>query len=175
MALQGTLSEGRELFVENNGDQTQITLRSGDAGQMQSQGTGFTTGEWKMAPVLYKSSQGAVLQVEANQGRFYFLIAATSIRTLLDAPSLHDAEAIPLHEAVASQFKPMEPLKPLEPMRPMKPMEMKMGDMEMSMGSAKEDTSGQSAASQRHSCTQCGTEAQSADNFCARCGQKLRA
>jgi hypothetical protein len=175
MALQGTLSEGRELFVENNGDQTQITLQSGDAGQMQRQGTGFTTGEWQTAPVLYKSSQGAVLQIEAKQGRFYFLIASTSIRTLQDAPSLHDAESIPLHEATAPQLKPMEPLKPLEPMGPMKPMEMKMGDMKMKMGEAKENMSGQSAASQRHFCTQCGTEAQIADNFCARCGQKLRA
>src|SRR5688500_1493973 len=105
MALQGTLSEGRELFVENIDQQTQITLQSGDASQRQSQGTGFTTGEWQQPPILYKTPHGAVLQVEGCAGRFYFQIAASSVRTLSEAPPLQETESIPLRETQVPQLK----------------------------------------------------------------------
>lgn len=173
MALQGTLSEGRTLFIENNDDQTQITLQSGDTGQQQSQGSGFTTGPWRQAPVLYQAPQGTVLQVEGNE-RFYFLIAASTVRSLLEAPALQECEPIPLRETAPTKLlppiPPLPPMAPMPPMKPMAPMEMKMGNMEMKMGAAQENSD-----SQKRFCTQCGRQAQTDDKFCARCGQKLRA
>ena len=38
------IGNGQRLLVENDGDDTQVALSSGDSGQQQNQSTGFDTG-----------------------------------------------------------------------------------------------------------------------------------
>src|ERR1700738_1189861 len=40
------IGNGQRLLVENDGDDTQVALSSGDSGQQQNQSTGFNTGKW---------------------------------------------------------------------------------------------------------------------------------
>lgn len=175
MALQGQLSEERKLFVENDGDQTHISLQSGSSGQQQSQGSSFTTGAWQQEPVLYKTPHGPVLQVEGAKGRVCFQIHGNSIHILDETPNVYDAETIPLHEAEAPHIKPMAPMKPMQPMKPMAPMEMKMGDMHLKMGGESSgENSGEAPETGARFCTQCGARVEAGDKFCGKCGRKLR-
>lgn len=188
MTYQGTLDAGQEILIENDGEQTQITLFSGGASQQQSQGSGFTTGAWSQPPALLKTRQGVILQIEASRGLFHFLIAGSGLRVLSEAPPLRDAEALPLQESTRPAFqpmKPMEPMAPTKPMEPMKPMELRMGNMQMSMGGTAPATAASSAApassatpeatpkEHKRFCTQCGREAGENDRFCGRCGHEL--
>jgi hypothetical protein len=179
MAYQATLSAGRTLFVENNGNQTQITLQSGSLGQQQSQSTGFTTGAWQQEPLLHKTPHGIVLQVEGSEGHFYFQVHGSSIYILDEPPHLRDSEMVSLQEtADMPQIKPMKPMEPMESMKPMPPMEMNMGNMHMRMGNSEAQTATKTSQNSNEAparfCTQCGTPAQADDKFCEKCGHKLR-
>jgi len=48
------IGNGQQLLVQNDGDDTQVAMSSGDSGQQQSQSTGFTTGRWSRPPELFR-------------------------------------------------------------------------------------------------------------------------
>ncbi|MEW6499127.1 MAG: zinc ribbon domain-containing protein, partial [Cyanobacteriota bacterium] len=63
MAYQCNLDAGQQIIIDNQGEQTAITLTSSGSGQQQSQRTSFTTGIWTSPPVLFRTSTGLVLQL----------------------------------------------------------------------------------------------------------------
>lgn len=174
MAYKCKLGNGQEVYIENQGVQTIVTLASGGPGQQQQASTGFQTGKWTVAPTLFKTASGVVLRIESEQGQSFMQLQAGGISTMSGTPALSDAEVLSLQqvEATPSQsMPPMEPMKPMEPMQPMKmgnmemkinPMEMRMGNMSMEMGS-----------SGKRFCSQCGTAVQGSDRFCSSCGHQL--
>jgi len=50
MTYASDIGNGQQLLVQNDGDDTQVAMSSGDSGQQQSQSTGFTTGGWSRPP-----------------------------------------------------------------------------------------------------------------------------
>lgn len=124
MGLKATLADGQHLLVENKEGQTHITLHSGGDGSKQSQGDSFQTGEWSKTPILSKTKDGFVLQIEADGKSHYFQLQNNAIDQLDNAPSLDGAENVSLEKASDEEIaksKP-EPMKPMTPMEPMKPM-----------------------------------------------------
>lgn len=113
------LPEGGQISIQNDGGQTRISLESSGEGQQQSQANSFSTGDWKGQPTLFKTSDGPVLQVQAEQGRFFFAIKGNSIQSLEGEPSLQNAGKLPLQEAPDDKAPGMKPMKPMEPMKPM--------------------------------------------------------
>jgi hypothetical protein len=59
---------GQRLLVQNDGDDTQVALSSGDSGQKQNQSTGFNTGGWSKPPELFRTSENLVLRLESKSG-----------------------------------------------------------------------------------------------------------
>jgi hypothetical protein len=192
MVYNCELESGRQVFIENHNRQTLITMGSSGTGQQQSQRNSFETGEWDHPPTLFKTSDGFVLRVEAEGNRFFFRLEASGTQTLSGAPSLRDADVLPLQKAAVEKsmnmepmapMRPMKPMQPMEPMQPlnsMKPMEMHMGNMSMRMGKQEQELPrrdleqrGPGRASGRF-CTQCGQPADKADRFCGRCGHQLK-
>lgn len=144
------LETGQQVYVENQGAQTVITVIGSGPGQQQSQRTGISTGEWTAPPSMFRTSQGLVLRVETSQGHAFFQIQASQISTMRVAPALRHAEVLPMQQVAASDapaasMQPMEPMQPMQPMQPMEPMQMRMGNMQMQMGDTQH--SGQSHAS----------------------------
>jgi hypothetical protein len=138
MIYRCDIGGGQQLYLENQGNQTLITLSSSGAGQQQSQRSSATTGAWSAPPAIFRTPHGVVLRVETSTGNHFFQVQAQQIGNLSVPPPLRDAEVLPMHQqADAPGFTPMEPMKPMEPMEPMKPMEpmqMQMGNMQMQMG-----------------------------------------
>ena len=159
MAYQCDLGTGQRLYLENRGTQTIVRLTSGSARQQQSQQSNFETGEWQDLPKVFRTGTGLILQIESAQKQSFVSLQAQRIGTLSHLPDMTGAEVLSLQptEAIASSFKPMEP---------MKPMEMKMGSMQMQMGTPQ---SGQ------RFCSQCGESVRVSDRFCSHCGTKLSA
>src|SRR5271165_4078044 len=62
------LGNGQRLLVQNDGDNTQVALSSGDSGQQQNQSTGFSTGEWSRPPELFRTAENLVLRLESKSG-----------------------------------------------------------------------------------------------------------
>lgn len=127
MNYKADLTKGQKLVIANEDGQTHISLKSDGDGHHQSQANSFSTGDWKQSPTLLKTAKGAVLQIEAEQGQFYFGLEDNSIHRLDKAPALKDAETLPLQEASeddvkGAQSKPMKAMEPMQPMQPMKPM-----------------------------------------------------
>ena len=60
------LGNGQRLLVQNDGDNTQVALSSGDSGQRQNQCTGFSTGEWSRPPELFRTAENLVLRLESK-------------------------------------------------------------------------------------------------------------
>ena len=168
MAYQCDLGTGQRLYLENRGTQTIVRLTSGSARQQQSQQSNFETGEWQDLPKVFRTGTGLILQIESAQKQSFVSLQAQRIGTLSHLPDMTGAEVLSLQptEAIASSFKPMEPMKPMQPMEPMKPMEMKMGSMQMQMGTPQ---SGQ------RFCSQCGESVRVSDRFCSHCGTQLSA
>jgi hypothetical protein len=180
MAYRAVVDSGGEIVVENEGEQTHITLSSGGSGQKQSQSTGFTTGAWTKPPALFKAKGKSVLQIRTNRGEFYFQVNEGGIRALREAPTLNDPLPLKLsktgEERAIKPLPPMKPMRPMAPMEPMKPMEMTMGSMRMSMGQPDAPASPEKSPSKgvTRFCTNCGREAGPEDKFCAACGHRLK-
>ena len=178
MSYACELGNGQLLLVENDGDNTTVSLGSDGGSQSQSQGTGFSTGKWTKAPALFRLGKDFILRLETGEGAQCLRIRGGQIQTIKE-PDLKSAEKMRLKksdQAVGMKpMKPMEPMKPMgpmkpmapmKPMKPMRPMEMRMGGMSMSMGSVR-------AAPAKRFCTQCGQAAGEGDRFCGACGCQL--
>jgi hypothetical protein len=172
---------GQRLMVQNEDDNTIVALSSGDEGQQQSQSTAFSTGKWSKTPDLFRTRGALVLRVASKSGVEFIRVRGSQIQSMRNEPDLESAEKLTLkksNEQLGMQpmeaMKPMEPMKPMRPMESMKPMgsmrpmEMRMGDMNMSMGAVEK----QAPAAKRF-CTQCGSPAGKDDRFCASCGHAL--
>lgn len=176
MAYKINTGTGSEIFIQNDGEQTFITLMSSSAKQQQSSSTGFKTGIWIAPPVAFQTAAGIILELTTSQGKCFFNIQGNSISTQTQTPVFGDVKILNLEQVSMPKIQTMEPMKPLEPMQPMKmgsmemkmnPMEMRLGEMQMSMGNPESNPKG------KNFCSQCGSAVKIADNFCSNCGHKL--
>lgn len=185
MAYVCDLGTGQQIYLQNQDDQTSITLTTSGPGQQQSQGSSIHTGRWTLPPTVFRLPTGVVLRIEATRGQFFVQVQAGVMQLMSAAPHLADAEVLSLRQVAgttaASQssmapMPPMEPMKPMEPMEPMKmgdmemrmkPMEMRMGNMHLQMGSPSQP------AEKKRFCTQCGAPVGANDRFCGQCGHRL--
>ncbi|NES03702.1 MAG: zinc-ribbon domain-containing protein [Okeania sp. SIO2F4] len=191
MAYKCEFGNGQEVYIENQGVQTVVTLASGSPGQQQQASTGFQTGKWTLPPTLFRTATGVILRIESEQGQSFVQLQAGGISTMSGTPALGNAEVLSLQQVEIRQsqgmppmepMKPMEPMRPMEPMKPMEPMEpMKMGDMEMNMNPMQMRMGNMSmqmgsssfATSGKRFCSQCGAAVTPSDRFCSNCGYQL--
>jgi len=112
------LGNGQRLLVQNDGDNTQVVLSSGDSGQQQNQSAGFNTGEWSKPPELFHSSENLVLRIESKSGVEFIAVHGNQIESMRSEPNLKSAEKLTLKESDENiaRMKPMEPMKPMKPM-----------------------------------------------------------
>jgi zinc-ribbon domain len=172
------LENGQRLIVQNEGDDTVVALSSDDEGQQQSQSTAFHTGKWSKTPELFSTRGALILRFESKSGVEFIRVRGNQIQSMRSEPDLANAERRKLKKSDENvvmkpmePMKPMAPMKPMEPMKPMgsmRPMEMRMGDMNMSMGAR--EKAGEPA---KRFCTQCGKPVQDDDRYCASCGHAL--
>lgn len=182
------LDNGQQIYVENRGSQTVITLASGGLGQQQSQRNSFETGNWRVPPTVFRTRLGVVLRIEAEQGEHLIQVQGNRMSKLDAAPSLSDAEVLRLQKVETSSasrhsmpdMQPMEPMKPMPPMQiddmqmRMAPMEMRMGNMSMRMGEPRRmQTAPDETQSLKNFCPQCGSKVAKGDRFCSHCGKGL--
>lgn len=118
------LGNGQRLLVQNDGDNTQVALSSGDSGQQQNQSTGFSTGEWSKPPELFRTAENLVLRLESKSGVEFIGVQGNQIQSMRREPRLENAERLTLKESDENiaRMKPMEPMEPMKPMEPMRPM-----------------------------------------------------
>ena len=121
MAYACDIGNGQRLLVQNDGDNTQVALSSGDSGQKQNQSTSFTTGEWSKPPELLRTRENLVLRLEGKNGVQFIGVHGDQIESMRSEPKLENAEKMALKESNESIAR-MKPMKPMEPMKPMKPM-----------------------------------------------------
>jgi hypothetical protein len=184
MAYRSNLGEDRWLYVENSGDQTNITLTLNRPNQQQSQGHSLTTGRWQTPPTLYRSTNGFILRLEGTTSQSFVQIQGSQMSSATTTPNLSQVEVLPLQPvedkppASMPEMEPMQPMKPMQPLKmgdmsmSMKPMEMKMGNMSLSMNNQNET---KAEASQPRFCTQCGNPLEAGDRFCGACGAPVKA
>lgn len=174
MAYACELGTGQRIYLDNQGMQTMVTVMSGGPGQQQQSSTGFQTGSWTAPPEIFQTAGGAVLKVTTTQGEHFIYIQGNSMQVMGGAPSLSGSQQMQVQQVSRVPPSSMPPMKPMEPMKPMNmgqmnPMEMRMGDMEMRMGSA----AAPNTPSPRRFCSQCGAAVEPEDRFCSSCGHRL--
>lgn len=192
MSYECKLENGQRLLLENEDDNTFVSLSSSGSGQQQSQSTGFTTGEWAKAPKVFKVKRDVFIQLETKEGTEFLRVRGDGISRVDREPNLDNAEELRLKKSKSGggtkpmkmkPMEPMKPMKPMEPMKPMRPMKMEMGDMRMSMGgeeggggskgSSRSSGGGRERESDKRYCTQCGKAVERDDRFCGHCGAKV--
>jgi hypothetical protein len=178
MSYAGDLDHGQQLYLENAGEQTVLSLSSRAAGQQQTQSSSFQTGSWSAPPTLFRVSGGFILRIESGQRQTFVGIQANQWQLLSNAPSLQAAETVPLRQVNQGEQSALPPMQPMQPMKmgdmemQMNPMQMRMGNMELRMDEARSPQS-ESAPAQKQFCSQCGQKIQVGDRFCAYCGHQL--
>ncbi|MFC5846999.1 hypothetical protein [Deinococcus petrolearius] len=115
MAYQGQLPGGVTVTIEGRGDQTQVNVERGG----QRQGSGRTTGRWTQAPKLWRTEDGGVVEIGADE-KGWLRITAGGAQSLDRAPDLKGAQAVALTEVQDGEGQPE--MKPMAPMKPMKPL-----------------------------------------------------
>jgi|ERR1700722_7184274 hypothetical protein len=99
MTYAHDLGNGQRLLVQNEGNDTQVALSSGDSGQQQNQSTGFSTGEWSKPPELFRISEKLVLRIESKSGPKFISIHSNQIESMGGEPKLENAEKLILNES----------------------------------------------------------------------------
>jgi hypothetical protein len=162
---------GQRIYLNNQGNQTIVTIATLTPGQQQQSTSSFTTGNWLSAPEMVEIPGGAVFKIQSNQGETIIQIQGSNV-------SVSSGTNQSSSSTSQTSMKPMQPMQPMQPMPPMtmggmtmNPMEMRMGNMELKMG---ENTVNQSTQnSVTRFCTQCGERVKESDRFCASCGYRL--
>jgi hypothetical protein len=85
--------------VQNEGNDTQVALSSGDSGQQQNQSTGFNTGEWSKPPELFRISEKLVLRIESKSRPKFISIHGNQIESMGVEPKLENAKELTFNEA----------------------------------------------------------------------------
>src|SRR5271165_3398516 len=98
MTYAHDLGNGQQLLVENDGDNTQVALSSGDSGQQQNQSTGFSTGEWSKPPELFRTAENLVLRLESKSGVEFIGVQGNQTQSRGREPRLEKAKKLPLKE-----------------------------------------------------------------------------
>ena len=124
MTYRHDIGNGQRLLVENDAEDTQVALSSGDSGQQQNQSTSFNTGKWSKPPELFRTTDDLVLHLESKRGVQFISVHGHQIQSMSSEPDLKNAEKLTLKESDEriARMKPMKPMEPIKPMEPMKPM-----------------------------------------------------
>ncbi len=182
MAYTVNLTSNQRLTITLQGNQTNINLVSSSPGQHQSQSSSFTTGNWQIAPKLYRTGAGFALEINGQKGSQFVLIQGNSIHTS-SAPDLSNASQIELKEVADPPSSPnnmnmdfdldFEPMQPMQPMN-MGNMSMDINSMSMNMGNmAMNMNRNLGKTPTKRFCSQCGEAAKPSDRFCSSCGHQL--
>ncbi|MGF1461043.1 MAG: zinc-ribbon domain-containing protein [Leptolyngbyaceae cyanobacterium] len=183
MAYTCELTPGQRLILANVGEQTTITLASGDGGQQQQASSQFTTGGWTAPPAIFQTGQGHLIQLTTQRSVQYFQVQGQQLQSLAQPPSLPNLEPVPMNSVAdaAAAIPPLPPMAPLPPMRMdnmamnAQPMQMRMDNMTMQKGNSRPETAETQPPSPGPKfCSQCGSAVQSGDRFCAQCGHQLQ-
>lgn len=188
MGYGAVLAEGWQLYVDYaaTSAQTQVTTTHMAMGQQQSQAIALSTGAWKAPPLLFRVAGGFVLQLETATGTVFVQIQPGQLQAIAALPDGTGANRVPLEQRNGPVPGAMPPLSPLPPLSSMQPgrmsmgnmsmgnmsmnldgMQMRMGDMELTMG----DRTAPNPL--RKFCPQCGNAVQVGNRFCAHCGHRL--
>jgi zinc-ribbon domain len=163
MPYNWKLASGHEIYVDNEGAQTIVTIQNNSAGQQQRSSNSFTTGIWIVPPEMTLTPTGAILKIVTPSGESIIQIQGNSVQM----HSSHSGGSQSNTSATSSSTSTSgfsSPMQMGNMQMNMPPMVMKMGDMELNMGGG---------ASQPRFCSQCGTSVKATDKFCASCGNKL--
>jgi hypothetical protein len=150
MAYCCDLPNGIRLYLDNQGNQTIVTLLQQQAGQQQQSSQGFTTGIWQSPPQLFVDAGGAIIRLNTAIGEVNLAVQGMAVQVAVSA----GAAAVPIGltqvDAMPPGMPPMAPMgSTMNPMAPMQmapmqmspmqlspgnPMSMQMGNMAMSIG-----------------------------------------
>jgi zinc-ribbon domain len=163
MLYNWKLASGHEIYVDNEGAQTVVTIQNNSAGQQQRSSNSFTTGIWIVPPEMTITPTGAILKIVTPSGESVIQIQGNSVQ-MHSSHSGGSQSTSSTSSSSTSGFSPMPPMQMGNMQMNMPPMVMKMGDIELNMGGG---------SSQSRFCSQCGTPVRATDKFCASCGNKL--
>jgi hypothetical protein len=198
MPYRCDLGSGQQIFLDNQGSKTIVTVSTSSVGQQQQSSSSLQTGPWTEVPQVARLGNGVLIRCVSAQGVFTLQVQGTQIGQATGSinwnaaqtmavhpvehmpeptmPSMQPMEPMPPMETM-QPMRPMEPIQPMQPLQPMRmgnmemsanPMEMRMGNMEMRMGNQAEPQ-----APKRRFCTQCGAAVDPDDRFCGSCGHRL--
>lgn len=98
MAYLGELGADEQLYLENQGNSTQVTIRRILAGQQQSHSTTLDTGKWTEPPTLFCTATGVILKLETAQGVTFMQLRGNQMQVLQTPPTLYESDSAPLEE-----------------------------------------------------------------------------
>ncbi len=181
MPYRCDLNTGQQIYLDNQGDKTLITVASSGPGQQQQSSSSLQTGQWTEVPQVAKINGGVVIRCVSAQGTYTIQVQGSQIGQVASAVDWNAAQTVAVHaiDHMPGQGMPdMQAMQPMQPMQPMRmgnmemstnPMEMRMGNMAMRMGNTPEQT-----RPQKRFCTQCGAQVSPDDRFCGSCGHQLQ-
>ena len=177
------IGAGRSVYLDNQGDQTVVTIVSSGPGQQQQASNRFTTGVWTTPPQLFRAGDGVVIRIHTGQGHQDIQVLGSSMSMMSGSFAHQGAQQLQVQAVAQAPSPAMQPMQPMQPMQMgggmqmnLNPMEMRMGNMEMRMGEptiAAPIAAPSSATASRRFCSQCGAAVQPDDRFCASCGHQL--
>ena len=165
------LKPGHHVYLDNQGNQTIVTVKLEMPGQQQQTSSSITTGTWIAPPEAYQSDDGVVFKLLTPQGEVGIYIQDNSVSMIGNVSSVAGAQRLSVQQTTTTPTT-MQPMQPMQPMgnmsMTMNPMEMRMGNMELKM-----DAVNQPVKTTRQFCSQCGAKVAPEDRFCSSCGHRL--
>jgi hypothetical protein len=134
MPYLSELGTGQKVYLDNQGNQTIVTISSSSPGQQQQASSSFTTGSWTATPEVLQTPTGIILKIYTATGEQLIQLQGGSMSMVNSTPG--NIQQLQVQQTSTMPSTGMKPMEPMKPMDPMKPMEMRMGNMSMSMGCA---------------------------------------
>ena len=174
------LSPGHHVYLDNQENQTIITITLSTPGQQQQTSNSMTTGTWTALPEAYQTTGGAVLKLFTAQGEICIYIQNNSVSLMGEVPpeglQVDKSQPLSVQQTTIAPKTTMQPMTMGNMQMTMNPMEMRMGNMELKIKTASQTSqTSQTSPSQttRQFCSQCGAKVAPEDRFCSSCGHAL--
>jgi hypothetical protein len=126
MPYRCDLGNGQQIYLDNQGSQTIVTVASSSAGQQQQSSSSVQTGPWTEAPQVAQMGNGAVIRCVSAQGVFTIQVQGNQIGQMAGSVDWQAAQTKTVHSVdhmPGSTMPFMQPMQPMQsqPMQPMQP------------------------------------------------------
>jgi hypothetical protein len=116
MPYRCDLNTGQQIYLDNQGEKTLITVSSSGPGQQQQSSSSLQTGAWTEAPQVAQINGGAMIRCVSAQGTYTIQVQGSQIGQTTGSVNWGAAQNVAVQPIDHMPGQAMPNMQPMQPM-----------------------------------------------------------